>query len=93
MIVINFILTGFASFNSGISCPNIYSNAISTSYNQSEINTGVSSNPISLVNMLVTVVNLVTNQCEGIPYILVLICEVPILIGFAYIVRGFIGAT
>jgi len=93
MIGINFVLVGFANLGSGISCPDLYQVSLNTSYNASEISSGVTSNPISMTNMVRTVIQLVTNSCIGIPYVLVLLFEVPILIGFAYIIRGFIGAT
>lgn len=92
-ICINLVLTGFANLNSGISCPNVYSYSSSVSLNETEFETGVSSNPITLTNTVITTINLITNQCEGIPYILVLIFELPVLIGFLYIARSFIGAT
>lgn len=92
-IGINLLLVGFANLGSSISCPDIYNANLNTTFNTSEISSGVTSNPISMTNMVRTIIQLVTNSCSGIPYVLVLLFEVPIIIGFAYIIRGFIGAT
>lgn len=93
-IGINLILSSLSTSVGGVSCPNVYdlSNQ-DVSLNETELQSGISSNPVTMISSVVTIFNLITNQCTGIPYILVLICELPILIGILYIVRGFIGAT
>jgi len=100
-ISINLILANLAYTFTSITCPieyygsNEYDPSFNStsSFNSTDLPDQITSNPLNLVNMVITVVNLVTDSCTGIPYILIMIFEIPIFIAFAYVVRGFIGAT
>lgn len=87
-IGINLILVSFANWGIGFSCENVqYQQQQLTDSNYTDIN-----DPSS-VEFRASVWDIIFNRCEDLPTVVWLIFEVPILIGVAYIIRGFIGAT
>jgi len=86
-IGINLILLSIANLGIGLECGSAEEFAYNETWNYTDLD-----DPSS-VEFRANVWNIVFNRCEGLPTILWLLFEVPILVGIGYIIRGFIGAT
>lgn len=86
-IGINLVLISFANMGIGINCSNIEDMDYNQTYNLTE------DNNTDIKQSSASIVDLALGRCEGIPYWLFMIFELPIIVGLLYIIRGFIGAT
>lgn len=86
-IGINLVLLGFANLGSGTLCSNLYGSTYNTTYNISDTNN------VQLGKNSASIIDLALGRCSGIPQFLVLLFELPIIVGLLYLIRGFIGAT
>ena len=85
-ISINLILLQFANMGIGISCENLQQ-SYNTSYNETDFDSS------ELKQSSASIVDLALGRCQGLPYWLVLVFELPIIVGLLYIIRGFFGVT
>lgn len=85
----NMLLLSFANMGIGIDCSNLQEEY--THYNQT-YNLTDSENQ-ELKTSSASIIDLALGRCEGMPYWLFIILELPIIVGLLYIIRGFIGAT
>ena len=90
---INLVLVSFANMGIGIECNSLDNYQFNQTYNQTELEQGINSNPITLINSVRIMVDLALGRCDGIPYWLFLVLELPIIVGLLYVLRGFVGAT
>jgi len=76
-IGINVILLELAKVGVGVNCPNL-----STSYNTTNQSWGWGD-----------ITDLALGRCEGLPFVLVALLELPVIAGLFYVIRAFAGAT
>lgn len=82
--LINFLLVSFASLGVGITCPDL-----STDYGTADY---------TYANQTVTlgaddIIDLALGRCDGLPFWLVLIIELPLIVGLFFYLRKFVGFT
>ena len=76
-VAINIILLELARIGIGINCP-----SMSSAYNTTNRSLGFSE-----------ITDLALGRCDGLPFILIVILELPVIAGLIYIVRAYIGGT
>lgn len=86
-IGINLVLLGFANLGSGNICANLYQPTYNKTYNSSDTSNA------ELGRNSASIIDLALGRCDGLPQFIVLIFELPIIVGLLYLIRGFIGAT
>ncbi|OGY23297.1 MAG: hypothetical protein A2172_03775 [Candidatus Woykebacteria bacterium RBG_13_40_15] len=85
---LNYMLLSFAQLGIGIQCPNLQSTygTINETY---EVGNTTYTQRFGYRD----IVNLAIGRCAGLPISLVILLELPLLVGLFYILRMFIGAT
>jgi len=86
-IGINLVLVSFANMGIGIECNSLDNYQFNQTYNLTEENNS------EIKQSSASIIDLALGRCNGIPYWLFLIFELPIIVGLLYIIRGFVGAT
>ena len=84
---INLVLVSFANMGIGIECNSLDNYQFNQTYNLTEENNS------EIKQSSASIIDLALGRCNGIPYWLFLIFELPIIVGLLYIIRGFVGAT
>lgn len=86
-IISNIFLVEYANMGIGIECQNVNAVSFNDTFNYTD------ESDSNLANVRANAFDLALGRCEGLPWWIYWIFEIPFIIGIAYIIRGFIGAT
>lgn len=78
---INYILLAMSYMNLGINCPSVDQNYNSTT------------NSTNYAQLYANAVSMALGRCDGLPFYIWLIFELPVIAGLLYVARAYIGAT
>lgn len=84
----NLLLWAWATESGTIVCPDM-----NTEYTTENLNYDVGNQSHSIDIGIDDIGSLATGRCDGLPFWVVLIFELPLLAGLFYIARAFVGAT